>query len=126
MMGRKWTDEELKFLKEEYPVCGSKPISKKLGRDYRAVQKQAQKMGIKRYDERKLYVSTQGYLIHEPVRGKKLLVHRLIMEQILGRPLSSDEIIHHIDGNKLNNHPSNLQIMTRSEHINHHRSDLKR
>lgn len=126
MGGKAWTDEDIRLLKEEYPLYGSKPLAEKMDRDYRAVQKQAQKLGIKRYDEKKLYISTQGYLIHEPVRGQKLLVHRLIMEQILERPLSPDEVVHHKDGNKLNNHPSNLELMTRSEHINHHRSDLKR
>lgn len=42
------------------------------------------------------------------------------MEQVLGRALSSDEIVHHIDGNKRSNDPSNLQIVTRSEHARIH------
>lgn len=47
--------------------------------------------------------------------------HRYIMEQYLGRKLNVDEIVHHIDGNKLNNKISNLEIMTRSEHSRLHR-----
>ena len=35
-------------------------------------------------------------------------------------------ILHHIDHNSLNDDISNLQLMTRSEHINHHRKDLKK
>jgi hypothetical protein len=46
--------------------------------------------------------------------------HRLIMEDILGRYLLEDEIVHHIDENGLNNCPSNLQVMTASEHTTHH------
>lgn len=46
--------------------------------------------------------------------------HRLIAEKILGRQLESYEIIHHIDGNKQNNDPNNLKIMTQSEHIKEH------
>lgn len=46
--------------------------------------------------------------------------HRVVAEQILGRPLKSDEVVHHIDGNKRNNDPSNLQIMTQSEHVKLH------
>lgn len=44
------------------------------------------------------------------------LLHRLIMERHLGRELTPEENIHHIDGNKRNNDISNLQIMTNSEH----------
>ena len=46
--------------------------------------------------------------------------HRVVAEQMLGRPLKPGEIVHHIDGNKRNNDPSNLQVMTQSEHIKLH------
>ena len=46
--------------------------------------------------------------------------HRVVAEQILGRPLNSDEVVHHIDGNVRNNDPSNLRVMTQSEHIKLH------
>lgn len=36
--------------------------------------------------------------------------HRLIMAQYLGRPLRSDESVHHIDNDKTNNDISNLQL----------------
>ena len=54
------------------------------------------------------------------VKGKRIDMQRYVMEQILGRKLTSDEIVHHIDGNKLNNDPANLQIMTRAEHARFH------
>lgn len=43
--------------------------------------------------------------------------HRLVMEQHIGRYLTKDEHIHHKDGNRKNNHISNLQIVSNSEHI---------
>lgn len=52
--------------------------------------------------------------------GKIKLEHRLIMEEYIGRELAKDEIVHHIDGNKFNNDISNLQILTRSEHMKLH------
>lgn len=50
--------------------------------------------------------------------------HRVVMEKIVGRKLSKDEVVHHIDGNKHNNDPSNLQLMSQSEHMRIHGHDL--
>lgn len=46
--------------------------------------------------------------------------HRVVMEAVIGRPLRSDEFVHHIDGNKRNNAIENLQIMTPAEHTRLH------
>ena len=51
--------------------------------------------------------------------GGKLL-HRLIYEEYSGETLGSNIIIHHIDGNKLNNTISNLTPMTITEHMQTH------
>lgn len=45
-----------------------------------------------------------------------VLEHRLVMEKKLGRYLLPSEIVHHIDGDKLNNHPDNLCLITREKH----------
>lgn len=39
-----------------------------------------------------------------------VLKHRLVMAQELGRPLTPDETVHHIDGDRSNNDISNLQL----------------
>lgn len=39
-------------------------------------------------------------------------LHRYLMEQHLGRKLSRNEIVHHIDGDRNNNEISNLRVMT--------------
>lgn len=60
--------------------------------------------------------------------GKKTYVkfhgrhqHRVVMEQMLGRKLEKGEVVHHIDRNKKNNDPSNLQLFaSQAEHVSHH------
>lgn len=42
--------------------------------------------------------------------------HRLVMEAVLGRRLKRSEVVHHLDENKKNNKPGNLELLTRSEH----------
>lgn len=46
--------------------------------------------------------------------------HRIVAEEKLGRPLRRGEIVHHVDGDRLNNHPENLQVISRREHIRLH------
>lgn len=54
--------------------------------------------------------------------GKRILIdeHRKIVEDYIGRKLSSNEIVHHKNGNKSDNRIENLQIMTLAEHTSLH------
>lgn len=50
-----------------------------------------------------------------------VMEHVLIMEKILGRPLTDQEVVHHIDGDKTNNSPDNLMVFANSgEHTKYH------
>lgn len=50
--------------------------------------------------------------------------HRLVISKRLQRALSADDIVHHINGDKSDNRPENLQLMSRAEHMNEHREIL--
>lgn len=48
--------------------------------------------------------------------------HRIVASLSLGRPLKRHEVVHHRDGDKLNNDPSNLLVCaSHAEHFQHHR-----
>ena len=46
--------------------------------------------------------------------------HRVIAEMLLKRKLVPGEIVHHKNGDKLDNCPENLEVMTQSEHASLH------
>lgn len=47
--------------------------------------------------------------------------HRHVASEKLGRWVTEDEHVHHIDGNRQNNTPENLEVLTEAEHHAKHR-----
>jgi len=54
------------------------------------------------------------------VSGKKIDEHRHIMQEHLGRKLSRDECVHHINGDPRDNRIENLEVVSRSDHSKSH------
>ena len=65
------------------------------------------------------------YVLEKTAPGKWRLQHRLIIERELGRSLDRNEIVHHKDGDGTNNERSNLELMSRSEHMTLHKKVYK-
>lgn len=68
---------------------------------------------------------------HPRAYRKYVREHILLMEEKLGRPLrhisfnhGDNEIVHHVDGDKLNNDLGNLELMTHREHTRMHSTKL--
>ncbi len=59
------------------------------------------------------------------VDNKSIKEHRHIMEQAIGRKLYKNEVVHHCNGDRLDNRVENLEIMTRGEHSVHHRKHFR-
>jgi len=47
-------------------------------------------------------------------------VHRSVAEAAAGRALGPDDVVHHVDGNKRNNRPDNLRVMSVTDHTRLH------
>ena len=71
------------------------------------------------------FVRSDGYKCLS-LNGKPYLEHRYFVEQHLGRKLTQEEVVHHTDGNRLNNVLSNLQLMTKSTHATLHLTDASK
>ncbi len=76
-------------------------------------------------------VDKYGYILvkapkNHPNRNSNgyIRLHRLVMEDKLGRFLDPLEVVHHIDGDKQNNDPDNLELFScNGQHIQHEWTD---
>ena len=65
-------------------------------------------------------VTKAGYIRLWISRDERVLEHRKVMEEHLGRKLTRDEVVHHINGNNADNRLENLQLTSFSEDIRRH------
>ena len=64
-----------------------------------------------------MFIDSKGY---PRFRDSGKLVHRAVAVNKLGGKIYSGYEVHHIDGNKLNFRPSNLKVMSKSQHARLH------
>lgn len=75
------------------------------------------------------YVAAHGYrkltgLSSHPMADSngEVYEHRYVAAQKLGRLLAPGEVVHHVNGDKLDNRPENLEVCaSQREHLHNHR-----
>ena len=111
-----WLDNQNKRKKLKKNLCGKICANKYSSLRWR-------KHGRGKYTTEYGYVRLYGGNFPSPYEDRKswcLFEHVLIMAQKIGRKLDGGEVVHHLNGNRADNHPENLELMSRSKHISHH------
>ena len=68
-------------------------------------------------------VNSNGYQqFKDHHTGTWTFTHRRVAEKLVGGPIFPGRVVHHIDGDKTNNRPSNLMIVSKAEHHHIHRT----
>jgi hypothetical protein len=78
-------------------------------------EEQKRRNSFRDFSRQRFTGSSSNYVKY---RGRHM--HRVVAELKLGRALLPGEIVHHIDGDKWNNDPDNLAVMTQAEHARIH------
>ena len=65
-------------------------------------------------------IKPNGYIEITIGENKGRGEHAIVAEKAIGRPVEKGEVVHHINGNRSDNRPENLMVMSRSEHTSLH------
>jgi hypothetical protein len=57
----------------------------------------------------------------DPRTGNWEYTHRRVAEKLVGGKIYSGREVHHMDGDKRNNRPSNLAVLSKAQHRSIHR-----
>lgn len=70
------------------------------------------------------YPDRNGYILVKMSDGSRRHEHRIVYEEFLGRPLVSDETVHHKNGNRSDNGLENLELWFKGQPAGQRVDDL--
>lgn len=113
-MRREWKKEDIAQLKELHAKGLSyEAISELTNRSPSSIVHKCSRLNLKRHDGKAFIRKVAGKEYWAICKKRKaVFIHRVLAEKIKGRNLRSNEIVHHINRNSLDNRRSNLQVMT--------------
>lgn len=122
-IGREITKETRQKMSDHHKLTGHRPSPEALAKAHRNPPR-----GEKNGHWRGGVCMLNGYrcvqVPEHPLASSRgyVLEHRLVAERKLGRLLHASEVVHHIDGNRCNNDPANLEVFrSKADHSRFHK-----
>ena len=114
-----WGRKNRRLADQVCPACGASFSPLRATSTYCSRPCARKKNGGQNAKPESWWTDQKGYIQGRVlIDGKRKHVkkHRLIAEQMIGRPLRPDEDVHHINGDKADNRPEKLMVLPHGEH----------
>lgn len=108
-----WTAQEVQNLKDNLQAPMGKLVKMFPDKSESAIRGAARRLGRKRII-RKGHSIVNGYVTRYK-DGRSALDHRIVMERKIGRKLKREEVVHHINYDKMDNREENLDLLPDGE-----------
>ncbi|OGL35459.1 hypothetical protein A3A68_01035 [Candidatus Saccharibacteria bacterium RIFCSPLOWO2_01_FULL_48_13] len=101
-----------KYLRQKYTPAQKRKIVKRNFKQLKGTSSPNWKGGKE--------ITRVGYVRLWISKTERVMEHRLVMEQHLGRKLTKSEVVHHLNGDNADNRLENLRVTTFGEDIRLH------